>query len=132
MPRKTRRLEIRCSEEFLAGIDDWRASQRPVPSLAAAIRKLALRGAAVDEYLHVILKTSVEDLIRSGLFESEMVPETYARWKRVVAQSLDQAAKASGDLREGAPDRAALNAGAPAPETPAPYRFAPKRRRGFR
>lgn len=37
---KDRFLHMRVSAEFLDRIEDWRASQRPIPSFAEAVRML--------------------------------------------------------------------------------------------
>lgn len=71
-------------------IEDWRAQQRPIPSRAASIRALALRGAAADKYLANILENSLEDLISSGVLGEKTDPEIYKRFQQVVVQSLDQ------------------------------------------
>lgn len=90
---KTRRFNFRCEDSFLAEIDDWRAKQRPVPSQSEAIRLLARRGAALENYLAVILKNSLRDLISAGVFSDPAEPEIYTRFQSVVAQSLDHAAR---------------------------------------
>jgi len=41
---KNHPFQMRVSPEWLAKIDDWRASQRPVPSRAEAIRRLVEKG----------------------------------------------------------------------------------------
>jgi hypothetical protein len=37
---KTITIQMRVSEEYVAGIDEWRAKQRPIPSRSEAIRQL--------------------------------------------------------------------------------------------
>jgi metal-responsive CopG/Arc/MetJ family transcriptional regulator len=37
---KPHQLQLRCSDEYLASIDEWRAKQRPIPSRSEAIRQL--------------------------------------------------------------------------------------------
>lgn len=34
-------VQVRCQDELLKAIDDWRADQRPIPSRPEAIRQLA-------------------------------------------------------------------------------------------
>ena len=38
---------MRASPEFLKLVEDWRAAQRPIPSLTEAVRELVERGLSV-------------------------------------------------------------------------------------
>lgn len=126
-----RRFELRCDDAFLAAIDDWRGRQRPILSQAAAIRLLALRGAAADQFLEVVLRETDAALSRMTDHDAEIIAEKYERWKDVVVQSLDHAAQA--DLPSRSSAAAPVAAAAPGPSA-APERrdqdtFAPRRRR---
>jgi Ribbon-helix-helix protein, copG family len=37
---KPNQIQLRCSDEYLHAIDEWRAKQRPIPSRSEAIRQL--------------------------------------------------------------------------------------------
>jgi hypothetical protein len=37
---KPNQIQLRCSDEYLQSIDEWRAKQRPIPSRSEAIRQL--------------------------------------------------------------------------------------------
>lgn len=119
MVKKDCMLQVRCTERFLADLDEWRATLRPIPSRSEAIRRAAMRGAALDRFLPVILRESARELVNAGVVCATTEPETYVRWSRVLIQSLDHAA-AEG----GAPDQAQ--------ETLAPDTAAPRRRQEIR
>lgn len=119
MVKKDRVLQVRCNEAFLANLDEWRATQRPIPSRSEAIRRFAQRGAALDRFLPVILRESAAELLNAGVVSPASAAEIYARWSEVLVQSLDHVATATG-----APDQAR--------ETPAPDKSAPTRRRAIR
>lgn len=44
-----RPLQIRVSEQWLAGVDDWRRKQTKIPSQAEAIRRLVELGLAAEK-----------------------------------------------------------------------------------
>jgi len=131
MEGNNRRFELRCTAAFLAAIDDWRVLRRPILSQAEAIRRLALRGIAVDRYLEVILRESDAELNPARQSGSEMISEKYGRWQAVVVQSLDHAACADLTARASAASSLAPVATA-TPETPDQDTSAPKRRRATR
>lgn len=124
-----RRFNFRCDQSFLDAIDDWRTTQRPVPSQSEAIRMLALRGATLDSHLSVILENSLSDLISAGVFAGEPGPEIYERFQNVVTMSLDQIALMQQQDRQtaaGEPTSDALHA---APEKHSQDRDGPTSRR---
>jgi hypothetical protein len=41
---KPHQIQLRCSDEYLRAIDEWRAKLRPIPSRSEAIRQLTLIG----------------------------------------------------------------------------------------
>lgn len=46
---KTQRVQIVAPQSWLDRVEDWRARQRPVPNLSAAIRRLAEMALEVEE-----------------------------------------------------------------------------------
>lgn len=85
-------FNFRYDDAFMAVIEEWRAQQRPVPSKAETIRRLVLRGAALDNYLALILENSISELVSAG-YGSTKNPEIYKRFQQVVIDSLDQASR---------------------------------------
>ena len=85
-------FNFRYDDAFMEVIEEWRAQQRPVLSKAEAIRRLAMRGAALDNYLALILEKTITDLSSAG-YVLKKDPETYERFQQVVIDSLDQAAR---------------------------------------
>jgi metal-responsive CopG/Arc/MetJ family transcriptional regulator len=41
---KPNQIQLRCSDEYLQALDEWRAKQRPIPSRSEAIRQLTMIG----------------------------------------------------------------------------------------
>lgn len=123
-------FNFRYDDAFMGVIEDWRAQQRPVPSKAEAIRRLVSRGAALDNYLELILEKSITDLVSHG-YVAKKDPETYKRLKQVVIDSLDQAARV--DLQQVQDQKETpktpVRALRESPETPAQDSTAPKQRR---
>jgi hypothetical protein len=39
-----KQVQVRCKDDFLREIDDWRSRQRPIPTRSEAIRQLAMIG----------------------------------------------------------------------------------------
>ncbi len=124
-------FNFRYDDAFMAVIEDWRAQQRPVPSKAEAIRRLVSRGAALDNYLELILEKSITDLVSRG-YVAKKDPETYRRLKQVVMDSLDQAARVdlqrAQDHQKETP-KTPVRALRESLETPAQDSTAPKQRR---
>ncbi len=129
--RHSRRFNFRCDQAFLDAVDRWRAKQPRIPSQSEAIRVLAQRGAAFDNYFPTILKNSIFELISAGFFSESPEPEIYERFHAVVTASLDKAAdlekipRQTRDSSKNAPG----DAGHAAPETPAQDISAPKMQR---
>ena len=123
-------FNFRYDDAFMAVIEDWRAQQRPVPSKAEAIRRLVSRGAALDNYLELILENSITDLVSRG-YVVKKDPETYKRLKQVVIDSLDQAARV--DLQQAQDQtetpKTPVRVLQESPETPALDNTAPKQQR---
>ncbi len=123
-------FNFRYDDAFMAVIEEWRAQQRPVPSKAEAIRRLVLRGAALDNYLALILENSISDLVSAG-YGATKNPEIYKRFQQVVIDSLDQAARV--DLQQAqdldADRKNPVRALQESPETPAQGNTGPKQRR---
>ena len=123
-------FNFRYDDAFMAVIEDWRAQQRPVPSKAEAIRRLVLRGAALDNYLALILENSITDLVSAG-YVAKKDPEIYKRFQQVVVDSLDQAARV--DLQRAQDQKETpktpVRALQESPETPAQDNIAPKQQR---
>lgn len=57
---KTIRHSLRLSSELLEAIEEWRARQRPIPSLNQAFAELIRRGLTVEVLLLKIEQTSVD------------------------------------------------------------------------
>jgi hypothetical protein len=42
-------LQLRVSDDFLNAVEDWRARQRPIPSLSEAVRQLTMTALATPQ-----------------------------------------------------------------------------------
>jgi len=102
MAEKNTRLQLRCSADFIDLIDDWRATKRPLPSQSEAVRKLVIRGVAIDECLETILRKSIARLAEKGMLKVEDYPEIYDYFQELIVSSLDEtvhiASKSSGTV----------------------------------
>jgi hypothetical protein len=123
---QNKRFNFRCDQAFLDAIDNWRVKQRPIPSQSEAIRILALRGTALDNYFPTILQKSLEELIPAGFFSNGADQEIYERLHSVLTLTLDKVAalenRADQSLES---DR---HVGHEAREKPSRDKFAPKLR----
>lgn len=97
-----RRFYIRCDENFLTEIDEWRKSRRPIPSRGAAIRELASRGSAAETCLPAILSSAMHRLAANRPQDYINSPDAIERLKEVVVRTLDFAAQ----VRHLSPDDA--------------------------
>lgn len=69
------------------------------------MRRLAKRGAALDEFLPVILRQSVAELLNAGVVSPTSDAQVYARWSEALTQTLDRVAgaAASDDVTQETP-----------------------------
>ncbi|MEM9495541.1 MAG: hypothetical protein AAGA09_06020 [Pseudomonadota bacterium] len=87
-----RKLQIRCDDEFLEVLDDWRARRRPILSRSAALRHMVFRGAMAENHLAEIFRLSAERLAAANLIGVGAPEGNYKRFQKMVIQILDELA----------------------------------------
>lgn len=94
---KDRVLVLRHDEQFRDAIEDWCASQRPVPSRSEAIRTLTMRAIASERYLATILENVLKPMARANLFDEDTDNSIYYRLQEFVQENLKFAACLESD-----------------------------------
>ncbi len=87
------KIQIRCDQEFLEILDDWRARKRPILTRSAAIRHLVFRGALAEKHLAEILEQTANKLAAADLIGGSADRENYKRFQDVVIEILDHLAR---------------------------------------
>ena len=87
-----RKIQIRCDQNLLSVLDDWRSRRRPILSRSAALRHLLFRGIAEDLHIDQIVQDAIIRMAEKGVIDENADPEIYKRFQRTVGEILDHLA----------------------------------------